>query len=224
MKEETISQIDKLNIEKDCNNRLKGKIEETIKGNKASNKFLIFIKNIITVSYIKNKGIKRLCFIAGVIFSTYTSFIVSTNIYSHRVDEQYNNLTNFCDILDAMPKYDSVRWLDLKECFSQRYFSHRYNLGDFPVCYLNSDNCEIYDGDPDWVKECKVVKKLGNKPIILSCSGFETLHYTKEGLFMCFVFVIFSFYIAFIFAVLTKLLLKLLKWIYDGFKEANKNV
>ena len=53
---------------------------------------MTFLKNILFVSYLKNKGIRRICFILGVLFAIFPSASWYYRLNRHFYDLSFNNI------------------------------------------------------------------------------------------------------------------------------------
>lgn len=164
------------------------------------------IKDILFVSYIKNKGVRRICFILGVLLAVLPTFIMLSEIF---VSKNYDSL------------YDSVRYASEKEKLF--VFNHyKYDCGG---CKAEIDyewwknnlisNKEItkykdYDcsreTNTDHIDVCERVKTYLKQKV--------KIRYIKTEYFKLLKIILILFYFPFIIACI-------IKWIVSGFKQSN---
>jgi|GEM_PF-5508981 hypothetical protein len=170
------------------------------------------IKSFLFVSYLKNKGVRRLCFIIGCILVIL--LIVTTPKYynSVRIDEEYLNINDIKRWTDVFRDLDITSHLELVKCTGE-YFDDRgmrnaqYSLyGDDPVEWY----CSVQDE-----QSCKKFQLYANDKIKLDCGKKEIFIYRP---LMALLF----FYLPFILAIILKFLWEILFWVYKGFKESRK--
>lgn len=194
-----------------------------------------FIKNIIFVSYLKNKGIRRICLILSFILVFYSIFKICFNSYINYVDVKYNNFYELnLDLYDSLQlvkagDYSTIEKLKFAsrakcalEFLEKRNFTRLErdlvfaygNVANNPWCLLND-------------AVCKKFKLIADEPIHLECG---TLSYSDTIILIIVVllnaFVV--FYIPFILCVIIKIVYykivaKIIKWVRDGFNESSKN-
>lgn len=185
-----------------------------------------FAKNIIFVSYLKNKGIRRICFIlscCSMLYFSVLGFTLSRGYYS--IDETYHNFQSFNSDIYMSYKIGEKGWYKKIECASkylkQYGFAHydAYNMVEFKnILNRNSLWCQSNE------VLCKRIEKIKDYPIHLKCGAFETYDYSNaQGFLIYLIFIIISFYLPFVLCVFAKLTYKalygIIEWIIKGFKE-----
>lgn len=183
------------------------------------------IKDIFLFSYIKNKGIRRTCFIIGICLCIMPLYNIQQSIFNRNVDKLYSNLKSANEDLYYSSKYNNPYWYRKMECMS--IYLKKYNIEKIQAySFTTYENvisthswCDLYK------KECSILKSIKNDPIHLKCSGIETYeHTTTEALFISFLFLSIVFYIPFIFVATLKIIFRILKWVISGFKEGKKTI
>ena len=179
------------------------------------------IKNILFVSYIKNKGVRRLCFVIGLCLCIWLLFNVIPNISHNAVDKLYNNLEDANTDIYLAHKFETPYWYRKNECMA--IYLRKYGL-DKNIAYAFNSSvnllsekywCEFYQ------KECGILKAIKDEPIHLKCSALEGYdHEAIKSLSYIFIFLLVLFYLPFLLICILKLVLKILKWIISGFIES----
>lgn len=166
-----------------------------------------FLKNILLVTYIKNKGLRRLAFITSCIAVVYCLYNILLNI--NPIDEIYKNLEDMQTDVRVSYEVNAPYWYKKQEC-AQR-FLEKHGLSSIDaMSFLVSKNlaeyCELYP------KECHLLLAIEDEPVHLKCSVLGSIY------FMLF-FLIFVFYFPFIMLCIVKFTYNVLKWIYKGFTD-----
>ncbi len=189
---------------------------------------LKFIKNILLISYLKNKGIRRICFIIGLILAIIPLISWYDDLNNYFYNETYENIIAF----GKENKYNTNKQKEVYNKYpadigvkNLRTFNDWQNfmLGDygdgykarqyyFEQCYALKHGerktlDEIWQDDEGYKKLqefCPKFKQYMTKEIAISKTDFLYI----LGLFN----VVFTFYIPF-------LLCCVIRWIYMGFKE-----
>ena len=184
-------------------------------------KCMNFIKNILFVSYLKNKGVCRICLAVGLLLCLYQTYSITTNIMNvPTINETYKNLSDINSRIYFDHKYNVPYWYRRVDCFGKQL--NKYGLQNTFIRYsftsyedvINSPWCEYYE------KECKILKAIKDEPITLKCSKIETYESSTLAAFLhILIFLILCFYLPFIVACMLKIATKALKWIFKGFKE-----
>jgi hypothetical protein len=173
------------------------------------------IKNILLVSYIKNKGWRRLSFVIGLFLVGYGLSDVISNY--HPINNKYNNLVEMQSDIEIKSRTHSPFWY--KELACATAFIEKKGLKYIDAGSLFSFNkyeefCNLYP------QQCEILSKIKDKPIHLKCNGFDSsgtkMAYALSDILLCLVIL---FYLPFIMLCILKLTFKLIKWIYDGFFE-----
>lgn len=191
------------------------------------------IKNIFFVSYLKNKGVRRICFVVGIGILIYLSYVIFLGIIGRRIDVEYKNLQDLND--DYYFRYSYINegtniskvtyeYLIETECLAINL--KKYGIDDQYIAHafssykniLESSWCDYYQD------KCDILKSIKEKPIHVKCNGIESGYFnTISGLLFRFLVLLLGFYIPFIFACCTKIMYIFIKrivlWIYAGFKE-----
>lgn len=171
-----------------------------------------WVKNILFVSYLKNKGIRRICFILGCVLVV-VMIVTTPKFYdNNRIDKEYLNINDIKRWADVYRDVNIMKHLALVDCTSQ-YFEI---LGIKDVRYsLYLDNsisgyCSLSDKP-----SCDKFKLFADEKIKLNC-GLRKIFVYRPLITILF------FYLPFVFAVLFKFLWLVLLWIGRGFKESKK--
>lgn len=181
------------------------------------------IKDILFVSYLKNKGIRRICFVTGIIFCTWMLFTIIQNVHDNGVDKIYKNLQEANSDLYFSSKYHTRNWYKKTECMG--IYLKKYNISKDIAYALNSHEnvietrywCDYYPRD------CNMLKAIKDNTIHLKCSALETYDNSAiRTLFNIFVFLLILFYLPFIFVCTLKFALKILNWIFLGFQQSKE--
>ena len=183
------------------------------------------IKNIFLFSYIKNKGIRRICFVAGICLFLWSFSNVINNVSDSSVNKSYKNLKEANLDLYYASKYGSPKWYRKIECMA--IYLKKYNIEHTLVYSFTTYEdvtsthswCDLYE------KECGILKAIKDEPITLKCSSLEDYnHSTTESLCILAIFWIFEFYLPFILVSILKIIFNVFKWIISGFKESKKQL
>ena len=171
------------------------------------------LKNIFLVSYLKNKGIRRICCVLGVLLSAY-SIIISPKIYDNNtIDKEYINYKDMKIWFETYYEVNPLKALTLAEC-SDTYFSNLGISDSKYVLYGTGDPVEFYCSVSE-KRSCDLFRILADEKIPLNCG--------KPQFFLTRPIVIFlSFYLPFILVLLLKLIWQIFLWVYKGFKEYSK--
>lgn len=167
------------------------------------------IKNILLVSYIKNKGWRRLAFVVGLSLFIFLICTLASNY--HPVDNTYENLIEMHSDIGVNSKKQYSYWYKELDCavafIEKKGLKHEdaYSLFSFNKY---EEFCDLYP------QQCEVLSKTKDNQINLKCNGFENIKIYKTILVLTL-----SFYLPFILLCILKLTFKLIKWIYDGFLE-----
>lgn len=145
------------------------------------------LKNIFLVSYLKNKGIRRICFIIGVMPMVAFICFTLTGAFNRRYNHIYHNLHDLNFQLYLFRDKDHPEWYKRQECasvyFKKNYGLSRgvsYSLSQWPDI-LQSQYCKTLPED------CAVFEMVKNKPIHLQCNGFETPDISTLGWWCVFI-------------------------------------
>lgn len=181
---------------------------------------MTFLKNILFVSYLKNKGIRRICFILGVLFAIFPSASWYYRLNRHFYDLSFNNIDEVqmsyeykyndeilknifykypLDFGKKLKKFE--HWEDFFFNSYTEEYKDRKQLIEICNDMLFAANTEK---DSIKLEFCKNLIKYINQPIHISSYDFA---YILElwG-------VIVAFYFPFLFCCL-------IRWVYMGFKE-----
>ena len=189
------------------------------------------LKNILFVSYLKNKGVRRICFVIGIGLSIFISCMIILDIVNNNVDVEYKNLQALNEKYYSVHGYNYDKYTDddLKEywCFTKNLKKYGINkmILDALSSYRNifeSPWCYHYQ------HECDMLESIKEEPIHIKCSGIESsgigyrFSIVSGLLFRLFALLIY-FYIPFIFTCCIKIMYIFIRriglWIYAGFKE-----
>ncbi len=85
------------------------------------------LQNIIFVTYLKNKGIRRLCFIIGVLLAIIPIYIWYEGLSKNFYNETYENILEFTE----KNMFDTTRQKDVFHKYPVNIIFSSYNLGDF---------------------------------------------------------------------------------------------
>lgn len=185
------------------------------------------MKNFFMVSYLKNKGIRRICFIlacCSVLYFLVLGFSLSGGYYS--VDETYANFKYFNSDIYTSYKINEKGWHKKIECASK--YLKTYGFGHYDAYTLLEFN-DVTNSNSFWCKSynnlCKNIEKIKDNPVHLKCGVFETYKYSNaQGFLIHLIFMIVAFYLPFVLCVFAKLTYKalygIIKWIVIGFKES----
>lgn len=169
------------------------------------------IKNILFVSYLKNKGIRRICFILGCALLLYFVFI-SPGVYNKMViDREYLNIDHVKSWSDVYYDTDVVKYISLIECTDEHFQKigikgvkyALYGKGLSPVkeyCSVNSK------------KDCERFTVFATDKIDLNCGKRS---FWGSRLFGMIIF----FYFPFLLIVILKAVYSIVLWVYKGFKQ-----
>lgn len=177
------------------------------------------LKNILFVSYLKNKGVRRLCFVSGIVLFVIFSCFSLSGIYKRQVDVKYNNLQELNSQFYFAAKNNLSTWAKRQEC-AAIYFK-KYGFTEIEA-YSFSGEQDIFQGNfcRAFPEKCEILKAMRNKPIHLQCNGLESYFFNSfEAALIIFTFLVFAFYFPFILCILLKFVGNICLWIYKGFKE-----
>ena len=195
-----------------------------------------FLKNIIFFSYIKNKGIRRICYIVSFFIFVWFMYISITKDQIYKgIDNLYPNFQSFnSDVYHSWRNRGRTElkmkyWKKIDNCansYIKKKGFPRFLVNDMTA---NEDIigkgifCHIgfYNNSFD---DCNRLKEIKRKPVHLKCGPFETYkHSNAEGALIWLIKLLLFTYFPFIVCVATDVAYRLLKvvimWIYQGFKE-----
>lgn len=163
------------------------------------------IKNIIFVSYLKNKGIRRICFILGVLLALlptiafFEAFYISENydnlrdavVYASEYQQKYvfQNYKYSCNKCDA--EIDFEVW---KRTFADWELSRSFLHHN---CLKQKESVEI----------CQNIQKYLSQKVSINYFNFTAFRYLEYSFLL--------FYLPFFFACT-------IKWVISGFKQSSK--
>ena len=152
-----------------------------------------WIKNFLFVSYLKNKGLRRICFITGCILVILLTVTTPKYYNSVRINKEYLNLA-------------------LVECTGEYFADRGMNSAKYSLYTVNPVEwyCSVQDE-----QSCKKFQIYANEKIKLDCGKQEIFIYRP-------LVALLFFYLPFIFAIILKFLWSILFWVYKGFKEDRK--
>lgn len=181
------------------------------------------MKNIFFVSYLKNKGIRRICFILGVLFAIFPSASWYYRLNRHFYDLSFNNINEIQMSYEYNDKILKNVFYKYPVDFGKKDFF--YNFRNWKNFFINKysndykarkqliEMCnDILSRPSDFqqpqkqnkLETCRKFNKYINQPIHISSYDFA---YILE-LWV----VIVAFYFPFLFCCL-------IRWVYKGFKE-----
>lgn len=193
-----------------------------------------FIKNIMFVSYLKNKGVRRICLILSFILVFYSIFKPCFNLYIGYVNEKYNNFYEFnLDLyntlqiakVDDYPILKKIKSGAKAKCAWEFLEKHNFTELESYLVFgykdiINDTWCSLHD------ITCNKFKLIADEPIHLECGTLE--YFDIAVLITVILFSMFvAFYIPFILFVIIKIVYykivaKIIKWVKDGFDESSK--
>lgn len=169
---------------------------------------MLIVKNILFVSYLKNKGIRRLCFILGCIIFCFQVFKLPHFYNSVRIKHEYVNFNDFRKDMIFAWNINPIRFWNTAECCRKHFEKEGIKDASFICLPINElPENKIIDLYP-----YPEIKNKLNSPISLDC-GMKKVFIIRP------IFMVFSFYLPFILAIILKFLWLILLWIYKGFKE-----
>lgn len=184
---------------------------------------MTFLKNILFVSYLKNKGIRRICFILGVLFAIFPSASWYYRLNRHFYDLSFNNIDEVqmsyeykyndeilknifykypLDFGKKLKKFE--HWEDFFFNSYTKAYRSRKQLIEMCNDILSRPSDFQQPQKQNKLETCRKFNKYINQPIHISSYDFT---YILElwG-------VVVTFYFPFLFCCL-------IRWIYMGFKE-----
>lgn len=174
-------------------------------------KFYRNVKNIFFVSYIKNKGVRRLCFVIGLLFG-----IISLGVW--KSDLKYNFFDLSFQNIEEVQRDYSYNNEVLKAIFEK----YPVNIGETLTVFANWENFFINKYSSDYkyrmhlMNECQVSKSADMHSICdkLNAYASQKITVSRHNLYYFFNlwYVMFFFYLPFVFVVV-------IRWIVVGFKE-----
>ena len=164
------------------------------------------LKKILFVSYLKNKGIRRICFIWGMILFLFFGGRALSNYDSLWIKQDFPNLEAIRNqIAEAHQDGNYVKAITLFECTNELY--EKIGVQTYLLnLYKNNFYCEDNPND----KECLFISYFDHHKVKMNCN--------KNGI-VTFFFLFVLFYSAFWLVCLLKFLKNMILWIYRGFKE-----
>lgn len=184
------------------------------------------IKNILLVSYLKNKGIRRICFVLSCAMLIWFAYLSISNGRIHeRIDIKYNNFQDFNSDIYRSWNYKHSNRHKKMQCAASFMQKQGMQRSDAWLMIYYRD---ITKKESGWCyaneTSCKSLSQIANKPIHLKCGFFETYETTSiEGFALWLFCLVLCIYIPFIACVFIKMIFKIIKnttiWIYKGFKD-----
>lgn len=179
-------------------------------------KTMKFIKNILLVTYIKNKGLRRLAFIISCAAVIYCLSMLFSNI--HPTDIMYKNLSAMQTDVRIFYETKAPYWYKKQEC--AEVYLERMGLDNMSaIGFLVSKDISTYcDSYP---KYCHLLLAIEDEPVHLKCRGWGNEHKNPfRNICEIILFLAIVFYLPFIGICILKLSANLLKWIFKGFRES----
>ena len=181
-----------------------------------------FLKNILFVTYIKNKGIRRICFMIGFGFLVYYSALTIHSFYTGSIDKSYKNLEDANADIYYSHKYDMPYWYRKNHCMAIHL--KKYNISSNITFVFNTYENILESSEYGWCaineKDCNILKAIKDDPIHLKCNGWEDENKsTLEQLFIILSWLLMFFYLPFIIVCILKMLFNIFKWVLRGFME-----
>ena len=163
------------------------------------------LKNIFSISYLKNKGIRRLCFILGFLLSIFLCFSFFNNYDSFRIKDEYENLYSLKRWYLTYYEFEPQKALNLSKCMHE----HFDRLGLEPHSIILDKDLPLCLGE-----DCKKINAIADFKIKLDCGKITV--FLKWPFFL-----LFAFYLPFLFCVLFKFLFQAIMWVLKGFKDSH---
>lgn len=186
------------------------------------------LKNILFVSYLKNKGIRRICFVIGILLAIIPIYVWYINLSYNFYNETYENIVEFGkenkyytdklrEVFNKYPTNIGIKNLNnfkdwqkfLFDDYGEGHEARRYYLEQ---CYIlkHGDKktlAEIFQNDEEYTKLQELCPKFKNYMLQeISISKANYLYLLKL------LWSLFWFYLPFLLACIVR-------WIYTGFKE-----
>ena len=191
---------------------------------------MAFLQNIIFVTQLKNKGVRRICFIVGILLTIIPTCIWYEGLSKNFYNETYENIIEFAE----KNKYDTEKqkavfnkypantlfsqvktfedWRDIfisnnyigEQNVLQRYYLEQCNILEKGKIQTLAEIFQDDEGYKKLQKFCPKLKQYMSQKISISKANYLYL--------LKLIWSLFWFYIPF-------LLSCIVKWIYMGFKE-----
>ena len=206
------------------------------KKNGSQNKNINNFSKILKASFVKNKGIRRICIILGILILSYNLFNFIQFLRIANDDAIYIEYASFTDLnKDIYNKhYDysfhkrfdvDDSWKKVERCAEIYFYKTHYILPDIIAeCSEKEDvltgmTCLMHYDD------CQKLNRLKEEPIKYYCNGIESLSFkgiisTGTKLTKWFFILLLSYFAPFLIVFfILKPLYKLIYWVYSGFRE-----
>ena len=170
---------------------------------------MTWLKNILLVSYLKNKGVWRICFVVGCLLVLLMVVTTPKFYNTMRIDKEYLNIVNVKDWIWTYREANPNRSLALAEC-TDKYFSA---LGlEGAMFSLYTENPVAWYCSVSTPEKCQKFRVIANDKIRLDCGKADIFVYRT-------LLTVLFFYFPFLIGVLLKFLWAVLLWIARGLKE-----
>lgn len=193
-----------------------------------------FICHILFVSYLKNKGVRRLSFVIGILLSLFVIKAEYSIIREGWFSRRYDNLEKAIALTDFKSWYyvtDNKVFTVRQEIYKKYFegkFSNIRNYEDFDNIFYKDrlknptmgviEKCRLgtfIEGFDE--TSCEKLKKISQGEIAVTYKDQST----NSMILLSFISLWIVFYLPFIFAIILKWLWLLVLWIYQGFKESD---
>lgn len=167
------------------------------------------IKNILFVSYLKNKGVRRVCFALGILFSLILLIIIYMNYDNLRIKEEFTSLEAIRYNIASLKKSGkNIKASTLYECTNKLYAqvgvqADLLNLYRYDKSMSTYDYCANRSNDA----ECLFVAQFDRRGVNIDCD--------EHNFLVLSIIIIISFYLAFWMVCI----LKFFKNIYLRFRD-----
>ena len=179
-------------------------------------KIMNFIKNVLFVTYIQNKGLRRLALVISCVTVIYCLCGILSNI--RPIDKIYKNLEDMQTDIRIFYEAQTPYWYEKQDCaaiYLEKYGLDSMSAVSFLVSKSYTEYCELY------LKECQILSAIKDEPIHLKCRGWGNERRSAFGsICILALFFIGIFYLPFIFLCLAKICFLMLRWILRGFRES----
>ncbi len=133
-----------------------------------------FIKNIFLVSYLKNKGVRRICFILGILFAITPTYIWYEELGNNFYNESYENIIAF----GKENKYNTDKQKEVYNKYPTGIEAKNLsNFNDWKN-FMFDDYGEGYRARRYYLEQCYTLKQLETKVEIPE--GFHIVNNKKE--------------------------------------------
>lgn len=135
---------------------------------------LKFIKNILLISYLKNKGVRRICFILGILLAIFPSISWYEGLSDNFINERYENIIVF----GKQNRYNTDKQKEVYNKYPANIGVKNLSNFDDWRNFMFDDYGDGYEARRYYFQQCYALK---NKKNVELPEGFHIVYIPKQN-------------------------------------------